>query len=391
MNHDSNIIESLPLELITKCISFLPGNYIFIASTCKIFREASQKISPPKAKFFQSCSFKDYNDIMVTLSVKFHSGKHMTTMEAVLSSLSCLQMYLQLQNEEQQDLVQIYKQQRHLSSDTDSYSYDAIEIESYKRNLQLKMFQRIARAMGCYDHSIQFYTFFQSCLPFYFHDRRKEYGTKTWMHCAKSACYFGNLKLLHQLLQANKLPYDRTLCNYAAGGSHLNIVKWFMDNNLPVNHQRICSIAAMDGNIQMVQYLHDQKEYRDWQDINSTDACNCASKNGHLNVLKYLHEKCHPWDERTFTYAAKGNHLEIMKYLLEKGCAFNVCTSADAAREGNLEALQWLIAHDCPYIEHEVVYHALNSDKKEMIRWVFERFNLKQTNDDVEGLKQLNL
>jgi hypothetical protein len=49
-------------------------------------------------------------------------------------------------------------------------------------------------------------------------------------------------------------------------------------------------------------------------------ACRLAAKEGHLEVLKYLHEQGCPRDAFTFAWAEACDRLEVLKYLYEKGC-----------------------------------------------------------------------
>ena len=65
--------------------------------------------------------------------------------------------------------------------------------------------------------------------------------------------------------------------------------------------------------------------------------CEAAAKGGHLEVLKWARENGCPWDENTCAYAALGGHLEVMKWARENGCPWDEETCACAARGGHLE------------------------------------------------------
>ena len=78
-------------------------------------------------------------------------------------------------------------------------------------------------------------------------------------------------------------------------------------------------------------------------------SCKAAAGGGHLERLKYLHENGYPWDKWTCRAAAEGDHLECMKYLHENGCPWNEGTCRTAARGGHLECLKYLHENGCPW------------------------------------------
>ena len=48
-----------------------------------------------------------------------------------------------------------------------------------------------------------------------------------------------------------------------------------------------------------------------------------AAGGGHLELLKWLRENDAPWDEGVYTNAASGGHSEVLKWARENGAPYN--------------------------------------------------------------------
>ena len=88
----------------------------------------------------------------------------------------------------------------------------------------------------------------------------------------------------------------------------------------------------------------------------SDNLCRAAAGGGHLEVLKYLRENGCRWDERTCHAAARGGHLEVLKYLHERGCPWDEMTCWHAAWGGHLEMLKYARANGCPWDRANCLY-----------------------------------
>ena len=62
-----------------------------------------------------------------------------------------------------------------------------------------------------------------------------------------------------------------------------------------------------------------------------------AAGGGHLEVLKWMRENGGALNELTCTYAAGKGHLEVLKWLREVQCPWNENTTTYAAKYGRLE------------------------------------------------------
>ena len=108
--------------------------------------------------------------------------------------------------------------------------------------------------------------------------------------------------------------------------------------------ERFCEKMALNGNLVLLQYLHDKG-----CPLDKVTCSAAAVSGGHLECLKYLHEIGCPWDEWTCTEAARGGHLECLKYLHEEGCPWDEWTCTEAAGGGHLECLKYLHDEGCPW------------------------------------------
>jgi hypothetical protein len=61
----------------------------------------------------------------------------------------------------------------------------------------------------------------------------------------------------------------------------------------------------------------------EWEDVDQEVACTLAAANGHLQCLKYLHENEFAWDANVCNSAYKNGHMECFEFARSKGCAFD--------------------------------------------------------------------
>jgi len=114
--------------------------------------------------------------------------------------------------------------------------------------------------------------------------------------------------------------------------NHLPLVQYFLQNHsnvLSVNEKKkngndLLIFAALNGNLEMVQYLIKQGICLSTLDYRKNNALIQASYLGHLNIVHYLVEKgMNPLQKdnhgmSALLYAAKNGHQAIVEYLIEK-------------------------------------------------------------------------
>ena len=125
----------------------------------------------------------------------------------------------------------------------------------------------------------------------------------------------GNLEMVKYCV-ANECPIDEYACAIAAENGHLECLKYLHEEVKAPWDSGTASWAARNGHLHILEYLVERK-----YDKYDAGACECAAKNGHLDCLKYLHETAKaPWDEDAVREAHENNHPECLQYLLDNNC-----------------------------------------------------------------------
>ena len=125
----------------------------------------------------------------------------------------------------------------------------------------------------------------------------------------------GNLEMVKYCV-ANECPINELACACAAGNGHLEVLKYLREEAKAPWESWTATRAASNGHLHILEYLVERKfdEYDE-------DACENAAKNGHLDCLKYLHETAKaPWDYWCVQEAHKNKHTECVQYLLDNDC-----------------------------------------------------------------------
>jgi len=134
--------------------------------------------------------------------------------------------------------------------------------------------------------------------------------------------------------------FKSRLCAYAAGGGHLEVLKWARGEGCPWN-ERTCAAAAEGGHLEVLKWA--RARGCPWDE----DTCLYAALNGHLAVLRWARAEGCPWIAGTCSWAAENGHLHVLKWARAHGCPWDEMTCAMAAAGGHLEVLQWARAQGC--------------------------------------------
>jgi hypothetical protein len=152
------------------------------------------------------------------------------------------------------------------------------------------------------------------------------------------------LELLKWAREEKKCNWDGWTINTAARQGNLEMVKYCVANECPVNDYA-CACAARYGHLECLKYLHEEAKVP-WDEYTA----GWAAGKGQLHILEYLVErKYDKFDAHACWYAAKNGHLDCLKYLHETAKApWNSGAVRDAHENNHPDCLQYLLDNDCP-------------------------------------------
>ena len=169
-----------------------------------------------------------------------------------------------------------------------------------------------------------------------------------WLEDETNFCYrvarTNKLELLKWAREEKKCRWDEWTINAAAYQGNLEMVKYCVANECPINAEA-CADAALEGDLEMLKYLREEAK-APWD--GNTAAW--AAQEGHLHVLEYLVErKYDQYNARVCANAAYRGHLDCLKYLHETVKApWNSAAVREARLYNEPECLQYLLDNDCP-------------------------------------------
>ena len=123
---------------------------------------------------------------------------------------------------------------------------------------------------------------------------------------------------------ANECPIVEWACAWAAGGGHLECLKYLREEAKAPWDFKTAYWAAENGHLHILEYLAERKydEYNeDLQSYALPLSYKYAARKDHLDCLKYLHETAKaPWNSQAVRYAHENKHPECLQYLLDNDC-----------------------------------------------------------------------
>jgi hypothetical protein len=148
------------------------------------------------------------------------------------------------------------------------------------------------------------------------------------------------LELLKWAREEKKCEWDRWTINAAARQGNLEMVKYCVANECPID-ENTCAYAADGGELEVLKYLREEVK-APW----GSETASYAAHNGHLHILEYLVErKYDEYDEDACLWAALNGHIDCLKYLHETAKA---PWYSEAIRQAHPECLQYCLDNDCP-------------------------------------------
>ena len=126
----------------------------------------------------------------------------------------------------------------------------------------------------------------------------------------------GNLEMVKYCV-ANECPINEWACTKAARNGDLECLKYLREEAKAPWGSETANWAAKNGHLHILQYLVERK----FDKLDSEWVCILAAAHGHLDCLKYLHETAKaPWDYMAVCYAHKNNQTDCVQYLLDNNC-----------------------------------------------------------------------
>jgi len=169
-----------------------------------------------------------------------------------------------------------------------------------------------------------------------------QHGAKLDSYCMYYAAESGHLTLVRWLHEERHVFIDVTTTDWAVKADNIELMQYVMEKGAELTDNTL-RLAAKYGSKNMVQWLHDEHRIP-W----SSDVCTGAAENGHLSLLQYLHLRGCEWDDDTTDKAAEEGHLDVLQWAIENGCPFKIWsfTLHQCAEAGRLDVLQYIYHHD---------------------------------------------
>ena len=130
-----------------------------------------------------------------------------------------------------------------------------------------------------------------------------------------SAASQGNLEMVKYCV-ANECPINEDACASAAFNGHLEVLKYLREEAKAPWDSATANVSAANGHLHILEYLVERKfdKYNEW-------ACTLAADDGYFDCLVYLHETAKaPWDYRAVRLAHMDLQPECLQYLLDNNC-----------------------------------------------------------------------
>jgi hypothetical protein len=181
-------------------------------------------------------------------------------------------------------------------------------------------------------------------------------GVPITASAAAGAAQAGHLHVLewmHEQDPQSGWIRDGAVASGAAFGSHDHILLWF-DSIGGKYSPEICHIFAAKDRLDLLVRARDSG--CEWY---SDTICRAAARGGSIGVMRYLRGCDCPWDELACAQAARYGHLEMLKFLHKGGCPWNSSTTTLAAQNGQLAALQYALSKGCPWERPKEIHPAV--------------------------------
>ncbi|AGO83005.1 Ankyrin repeat domain containing protein [Pandoravirus dulcis] len=162
--------------------------------------------------------------------------------------------------------------------------------------------------------------------------------------------------------------------DYAAGGGHLDVVRWLHENSPLGCTTEAMDMAAAGGHVEVLRWLHEHR----------TDGCTAdagsTSCGGNVEAVQWLFDHLPQqflYAKRVFRDAASHGHIGVLRWLCTSGSVSRYSTSMaeSAAKHGHLDVLQWMAAHmsDARF-EASITQAAARRGHLHVVEWLCDNY-----------------
>ncbi len=163
---------------------------------------------------------------------------------------------------------------------------------------------------------------------------------------AKFMAQDGKLMELKILFSINKAPDDYGAA-LAAENSHIDVLQWMKERNLPLTTQGEANRAAYYGDLDVLKFIEENS-----LSLPDQEGANDAASSGHVDVLQWMKENNLPMPNQFgVNWAGAYGRLKVLKWLKENSLLLPNQHGADLAVQNNQkEVVQWLASLTPPIL-----------------------------------------
>lgn len=191
----------------------------------------------------------------------------------------------------------------------------------------------------------------------------------------------GNLAIL-QYLVSKGFTADNEVSIIASRNGDLEMIKWYREQVCCTYWDEYATDqAASNGHLEVLKYLDKCELHSNWNDYSMIWG---AAGGGHLEVVKWLRARGCPWTSIATYGAAEQGHLEVLEWALENGCPCSDCAVPGAARNGHLSVLKLLCKNGCQCDDSTCV-EAVRNGNWHVVKWLHEMGYLSNRHAGLEA------
>lgn len=165
-------------------------------------------------------------------------------------------------------------------------------------------------------------------------------------HFLEEAIRGGHINTIEWLLREDS-GIEVFISHFASKHGKLPILEWLLEYDYDCDIFGCVCMAARYGHLEIIQYLEMVKPAN--KKIKYNFVCNHAAAGNQLSILKWLRQQNYPWDKWTSLEAAINSNLECLVWILANGCPWN--ENILLYRKKHHDIMRWLDENGYDYNE----------------------------------------